>query len=1593
MPLFGKFVTPIVELATKHPGIAIATGITAALVPAQMSDENRGYFRTAAITTPIIGALGAAAPGLVTSASRLHRAGDAFVRRMPYFFKRDSQLQYKEVRDFLDGGSIDLGNMNPALKNWVDQSAIDFFSVTTEPVGKDIKASFKTFEELIKDPTKKSLLTYAVQGAHLRSATPTQLAGETQLTTLPIVPDDQLFAMIEAGKNNPRFVDEFNRRMRWATNLTDAGKVSIAADVMEKPALKELSFHEGFDLLSAQRPEVADAIRSALWNKTVESAVVVAEQTVKGETGKLLGIRLKRSNGELKELTIPIFDPNTGTVRLGKQFESIGVGRRIYDGEKVSQLDIFASQHLHHEWKLLKEDIKRAGYFGGVDPLNPFKMATHTESQLSILSPQALHLRSRSAIPSSLPVFGGKSFSELTATDKLGILHRMLTNGMTRIGSEGGTAKGVYEYASSELFTVGGMPSLAKQSSFYRSFSKELQLDANSIPSTWRPRVTTTAVETIGGVPEVRMSVAGISPQMKSLFGDLPDDLAKLPTYRETAIKRIMADSGISREAAEAAWTKIEGTIAQKGSLQDLRKIGGLGEGGILIHEKYSNMGMESRTTVRVNELHIGTEKFKTQPFGPDQLIGFSGLEPGTASAPENFIEKAERVGDHVELTLRQKYPIETGAKVDVGVKGLAIVATDTELSNIRDTMNLYGELTNTKTAIPSYVDAIAPLHYTQAKVSDPFRLILEQAAEVSEHLSNVNISLGSVNALDELNKYMSDLNAQGIKAHWGDHLSFVEDSQALLDRGYRSERIQYLTERTQKYLDSIGDLALREAPGTQDELFEAFRQSKSTNLLDFMQRNAMSAPAAFWDSTRRNVSHSVATTFDLFSEMFRSGHIGGIKDILSRLQFQGDPSEAATFAHHFVSGDFTKPMGNVIDIGSAMGGRVDTALRTMKDRAGTIFDPTRTDIQENFSLKLKEPVWARVGGVDMEVTHIPVLGKAAYGGGSNLYEEPGEGLAYSTTEYEKSLAGVIRASNQNQASLGKAISEHFENTYSVLFGKDGFYRARGVDPMALSGFLQTRAVPDNPFEALIPKQMVSRIRDEGIRTALEAGQDVYATVARHPIQTSPYMRIKVAPDAGLGPNMIGMDERIRAIFGADDDKDMLNLFFYRKGSQGEREALAAINTLDSNQWKSLKTLEMLYGAKEDSRNISQVGLKSLPEMVDELVTSAGTLEGRELQVARRTAGQAIGAYSNLLSRLQVNLEMHPTISRNPEARALLGHLFWPIRQVPISAQKGQMKLNPEDPLSLWKKISASMNDRSETGVNTFMEGIEEVLGGFIDPKKLPPLTEETAKTYNELTGARAVAGDRVNTIMDVWRAPKTKELVTDFLMNRNVAADKAAGLITREVDTMAEDSLYSLSAMYKEMQGAYSYLQGMVGEGSKLGYRHAAAETLGAINDFIKGAKGSVREALPTLALGAGLAVAGSFLTNNIKKHRDGAGAVFSRGTGKFRPEETTTVSDHVPGEPMAGQMSSVNPPRRQLPARTGTNTAIVAPMHQRSDLEVTMKAQDRRDTAEVQRLVSQVGGRSGVSNVNINYRNGWRNKVSTLRQREIIKEQLDES
>jgi len=1611
--MFSSFAKPITSLIQSHPGVAFASAFAAVAAPAFLKDENRGYLRTALVTTPVVAAMAFAGPGMMNAASRTTRSGLRFVREAgPFFFGKNLSVNYKDLRNYVESGTVDLGALNPALRNWVDDSAVDFFSQVDRgapPIEHSMESAMGIFNRLMPDEGKRTLLTYAVEGARLRAASPLQLANASHTSPMAAMAESDLRGIVAANRADPRFVKELSTRLRWAERLKDSG-MAVSPLVSTKPSTVNLNLSEHMNRLVAQRPDVASALQTAMNKGSVESATLVAEQTTSGEIGRLLGIHLKGPQGELQ---LPIFDPSTGKVSTGRDFQQTGVGRRLYNKQGYKDLDVFVAQNLTENWGTLKKDIGRAATYNGIDPTDVWKVGNSPDSVDSLLSPFATYLASQKAVPTGLNQFeGGSTWDKLTPLGRVKQRRDMLTNwNMIAMGSEGGLVKGNLEMGGLSNFVAGGVIPTGRQSAFYQSFSKSMQLDITGMREHLKPYYANASVEAMGGVPEVRTTVTGVSAQQRALFGDMPSQIADLPGYSDTAIQRIMNDTGLSRPEAMKAWEKVSGKLtAREGFYDAARRFGSMGEGSILLHEKFGRYSMESHSPVRVDALHMNVQEAMKRPFGPDKLIGFSGLTPVTSNAAQTYIEKVNPLVDasgssYFEIMLRKLHNLKAGSKIQVGgVKGQVsgVVPAD-EFSRMRELLNIYGEATGGD-IIPNYVDAIAPMEHTLGKFHDPFNVLLQQAFEVSNQVVRGQTTMNKAflkagydtKALTAVNNYMSDLAAKGIQSVGG---RFVEDVSAI-PQGERYARMQDITTRTTSFFEEMGPLVKHGHTGTTgSSLFSSFRQSKTTNFLEYMQKHASPASMAAWHSTEVDVPQITSVTEDMFSEMFRLGHGEGMQDIMGRLEFQGgDPVRAAEFAKHFVGQDFKNPLGNVIPIEQAVPGAMAEGINlgTMQSRIGGIFDPTNAAVQENFSLAFKEPVFSRSAGRDVERSYLYVLGKKAQGGGSNLFEKPGEGLSYSATDYEKALANVVKFQNE-PTLLQQAVSDFDTETSKILFGKKGFYRPQMADPgMAVSGFLEARALPGERFTTVIPEQMARRFRDEKVRRALgmemdvelghevlrHPGMEVYATVFRHPIQSTPYMKVRVDTGARLGPNEIAMDPATMASLGADVDRDAIQMAVHTPGSAAEEEAKAAISDLNSSQNRQFDIHDLFEGGGEDFRSTMGSDIKSMPELI------AKEFGGNPVEGVVQRASGGEGAYSNMLTNLNKNIEMHPTIGTNQESRTLLGQLFWPVRQVPIAVKKGHSTMNPEDPLAVLQQIQTGLAARSEEGVAVATEGLRQV---FVGHHKESILNERTAKLYTELTGKPGVAGEvKPHVREDFLMSPRGQSLLNDFVVNRNPAADAASSLITKDLSEATSKEMYGMHASFKKMGPAIPYMQGIAGE-KRSG--NMISRVLGAINEGIRSSAKVIGESkgLKIAAIGLGVAAAASVLTSHIKSPIP-ASAAFSTGSGSFRPEERTNVSDHVPGEPMAGSMSSVNPPRRQLNAVRGVGTTMVAPMHQRSDLEVRMKAQSRSDTTEIQRMTGQMGGSQGVSNVNVNYRNGWRNKMSTLRQRQTIRESLDE-
>jgi hypothetical protein len=80
-----------------------------------------------------------------------------------------------------------------------------------------------------------------------------------------------------------------------------------------------------------------------------------------------------------------------------------------------------------------------------------------------------------------------------------------------------------------------------------------------------------------------------------------------------------------------------------------------------------------------------------------------------------------------------------------------------------------------------------------------------------------------------------------------------------------------------------------------------------------------------------------------------------------------------------------------------------------------------------------------------------------------------------------------------------------------------------------------------------------------------------------------------------------------------------------------------------------------------------------------------------------------------------------------------------------------------------------------------------------------------------------------------------------------------------------------------------------------------------------------------------------------------------------------------------------------RIVPTKPQTPTAVVAPMKKNLDMEVQAEAPSRDAAVETAKLVERVQGGRGITNVNVNHVGGWRDKMSKLRTRDAMQEEID--
>jgi hypothetical protein len=1339
-----------------------------------------------------------------------------------------------------------------------------------------------------------------------------------------------------------------------------------------------------------------------------------------------------------------------GIIRTGNNFGITAAARQVLDeNARPYNLDEWMVHNLDPSkasFEDLKEELASFSIYSGRHEDEYMRHQLNgLDSDTSFLSDAAKARRTNEIGYSRMKIFGGRNLQQLSHEERVALTQRALATGHTKLGGESSLKNLVFNTADEERSVVGQLPLLKSTDFVFRSETKPLHLATSTIPGDMRSAVETQDVlDRWGGTaPTMRMNVAGITPQQKTLFGYLPEDVAGLrnPEVEREALNAITADIKASdmgltdkkiAERAQEAWEAMRSSFEiDPTKLAAARKLGSAGEGDVILHNKYAAVQTEEMGIAHVKYLHVDPQLHGLgsgmRPFGPNQVIGFDSTGAAVrSSASENWITGLSFNKDRREwdLSYLRRESLETGSKLDIlGRKGLAVMNEAGETEAQVYMLNTLYERTGRGRPILKDVDALANITSLHNKTkAESFRAMMGNTAEVLQRVLDPKSGLVDVGFTDPFIARMDDL---GMRWDFDRH-GFTELSD-LVAKNFKTDAAK--ADRMQAITDLAGELfghveKVTTNMHSADPLFVGYRSAKqaglSSSLMEYMHYFNQVGDAFVWDNTRRDIPHQVKMTFDMKSELYRAGEHEVLRELNGRAKsLHGDTREAWEFLQKIQARDFNTPMGdphNIKDL-EVLGDSGNGSF------SGTILDPTNPEARKNWSIDLGSEREFVIGGEKVRGRYLHVRGSDSYKGQANPY---GVGRLAATDE-QKALVDVINAARGGDTNVfAAATSKYGDEIYDNLLGKGGILRPEETYPHAIARAIQTRPSQTlvregvhNPFEVVISRSRLHEIHDEElVKQLLAPGGSAYAAAARNPVSAVPLVKVRLATEADhMGPNMVGLDEGIRSLLQSDDDKDILNLMFLKSEESIARAKKAIEYTSDygkmSEQWKAVRAMELLQGNLEDSAKITTVNRGTLAENIQQTIKEATSAAGRGHNVENRLVHSTTGAYSNLLTNLYMNMDVHPTLRWSSD-RALAEKMMWLTRQVPISAGKGKMFLGA-DPMQIYNEFFQGLRaDNLDEGSRLAQDAVTKIAMGsgfettvrderdLAEIESIFGVKQKTAikdgkfvlDEAGQIQKSELKVGNTFNLYAETMLSGKGGGIIDEFVRNRDRTVDPFIKQLTEGKVTSEQGS------RWLERMGAHTAAPYLTGAhlGIK-GEANAVSTALGAINDVLKGAMGKVhtgvKPALPILAAGFGVAAIAGLLSTPIdggnKKHRAAERKERVQASGnKYRPEEQIGVQDRVPGEPVEGSASN-RPNVRVLPAPAQTRTAVVVPMQRRSELEVRATAPSRDAAAETSRLIQRMSSGSGNSNVTVNHTGGWRDAGSKLRRQAQLREQLD--
>lgn len=1557
--------------AAARPGLLGAGAAAAVIAPAIFSTDERGYFQTSLLTTPLITAGFAAGPSIFRSVSQ---SGTRLLNRLRSIRGAVAGLEDIQVlQTGLARGTVSIGQYEKAARGY-------FYSeLDRKNFARQVTSLRTQFRRYLKDPASSALLANSIFAESSRVMGAEELAALGGRTVAPEWSWRSMWREVHSRIGNEDFVRGMNFRLQQMGRLHDQGGAFTASQlsnlgardewgdlIQSKVTVREWSRSTSLQrLLSTQRPELHKEITSAMASGrlTKDDLVELIHVGPQDSPGSIAAVRVNVAGRGPIDIHVPQAD---GSILMGSDFSRKGVSRKVLDLEldKVLPADIYAIRRVADDPRGVRDVLNKAQFGGYVDRAeDTFQHFQESENFSYQLDPVSIKARAKQVLLHH-PEWGKLAPVEREEA----IVSAMQRHNLIKTWSEGSLAKGVLEEADLAGVSLGGVYDPMKQSRFLRGLKPiraSESLNATQFSGFHAPFSRTSFANSLGEggvIPEFGTYIGGVSPHIKSFVGDLPNKKKFLfdAAVKDRAIQAIMkdaADSGrpMSGKQAEKIWSQMRDYLRQGSNLRNVKKLGYLGEGDHLILGRNLPSAITEKTyyvhQVRLKDIqgmvNSGTE------FGADTLLGFVNGAAVSASGNRNVL-KGFKIMDDGRVALRVAEASLAGtAKIDAHVKGLAIGTQKSQAEAIRGLLNTYNEAAGTGSYIPERTEMLTVWHYGHNK------------ANLAEQTMNIGIDV--MRSLQDSGEghYTSMYKDALMGLGFSDDL--VEDSTVAAKLSYeqRIARLQEAVDIVNEMMDDVG-ARIRVGEIRGNDFLARYRDSND-RLIDYIHRNSSPANAMMWNTVEQNVPQDASITYDMLGHLHLRGHEGVVKELLANSRIDGDVAQTEAVARYLDAGDFSKPLGLALSVKDAVPGYPGSIhLSNLEDRAGTVFDPSHQAASNNWSLKLSDG------------SHVPVLGHDAYGGKINRYGAS----QISTNDRERLLSRIMAADFDGDAvALDKAKADYIQELRQFGFGKEGFLRARRVDPHGLTGFIQTAPSslgPENPFEVAIGSEMLSQVRDHQIRSALEEGQEVYAALARHPVSHVPLVKVRV--DRRLNPNVVGIDEGMRGLMMADDDGDIVNMFFLDNKSDAWKEAQASVGDMNSQQHKDLRIQRALEGLEDDPRLARETAYKSI---ADAKIGLAG--KSVEEIMRARTAGGSVGRFSNILTELMLGLESNSKVTDVP-SKAKLQRAFWAIRQAPIAAQKSKAAnvTGLDDALRVASRLSKGLETRNEKGFDLFFESMLDIGRSF--GKSMP---WDSSMADLGLSEEMAVEG-KINPLL------KYIETNRQLFERYHSGVGENVGLLSRSLTEAARENEEGMKVLRYEGKllagldsGALNYLKPQVGPVDET-MAARVAEALGSVNEAISGAASEVGRAAkmsktgPILAAGLGTAALFGLLTTSL--HRGGMTVPGTTKSANIRPEATAGAQDYNPDAPIPGSMAHANRARRIIEAPDSTRTGYVVPVNQGVNLEVRARSKDRAVTIEQSKLLSRMST-DGSSSVTVNLRQRGTPKM-TLRTKEKLRE-----